>query len=265
MQFKTLEEKCLYYRELTDFRLLPNQYVLVMLDGKNFSNKVKSKFKKPFDDDFIEMMNKTVQYLCEKIQGCKFGYVQSDEISLLITDMTEENSCLFYNGRLCKLQSIIASMATAKFNQLMAIYHHNNGSEIDESLPMYEFDCKAWNVPNKNEAFAWFLYRQKDCIRNSKQQFSQAYACHKELLNKTAEEQINYVNEQYGQSWKKLDEGKKYGRIIVEETITETRYVEKLQKDVTYDRVRCFVKNAIVFRGNKEDFFKLSQISTLKY
>lgn len=31
MQFKNLEDKCPYYRGLSDYKLLPNSYVLVML------------------------------------------------------------------------------------------------------------------------------------------------------------------------------------------------------------------------------------------
>lgn len=39
MIFKTLEEKCNYYRSLTDYKLLPNGYIVVMLDGRSFSKK----------------------------------------------------------------------------------------------------------------------------------------------------------------------------------------------------------------------------------
>ena len=38
------------------------------------------------DKSFIGMMNETAKFLCENIQGAKFAYVQSDEISLLLTD-----------------------------------------------------------------------------------------------------------------------------------------------------------------------------------
>lgn len=31
-------------------------------------------------------MNETALYLCNNVQGCKFAYVQSDEISLILTD-----------------------------------------------------------------------------------------------------------------------------------------------------------------------------------
>ena len=201
MYFKTLEQKCLYYRGLTDYKLLPNSYVIVMLDGKNFSRLVKNKFKKPFDDDFISMMNETAKYVCENVQGCKFAYIQSDEISLVLTDFDTPTTDTFFGNRLCKMQSIIASLATAKFNQLMFQYklkkHDYERTKEDSDLSLYDiddainfigeqdlfqFDCKCWNVPSINDVFAWFLYRQIDCVRNSKQQAAQAYLPHKKLL-----------------------------------------------------------------------------------
>ena len=74
MHFNTLKEKCEYYRGLGDYRLLPNSYVVIMLDGRSFSKKVKNKFDKPFDRKFVEAMNETMKYLCENIQGAMFGY-----------------------------------------------------------------------------------------------------------------------------------------------------------------------------------------------
>ena len=85
---------------------------------------VKNKFNKPFDKDFINMMNDTAKYLCSKVQGTHLAFVQSDEITLVIKKQTEKSD-IFFNGRLCKMQSIIASLATSKFNQLMTLYDYN--------------------------------------------------------------------------------------------------------------------------------------------
>ena len=212
MNFKTLKEKGEYYRSLTDYRLLPNSYAVIMLDGRSFSHKIKNKFKKPFDDDFVRMMNETTKYLCENIQGALCGYCQSDEIHIVISDFVksyklhedwsvaptdkEGISSAFFQYRVSKILSIVASMATSKFNQLMMDYRVSNvesdsgcaGDTVDDcrqaimSSPLYEFDCKVWNLPNANDVYAWLLYRQIDCIRNSKQQLAQTYLPHIQLL-----------------------------------------------------------------------------------
>lgn len=234
MQFKTLEDKCLYYRSLSDYKLLPNSYVIVMLDGRSFSHMVKNKFQKPFDDDFIGMMNETAKYVCKNVQGCKFAYVQSDEITLVLTDFDTPTTDAFFSNRLCKMQSIIASLATSKFNQLMIAYHFDKLYGENEclemtandvackvhSLPVYQFDCKCWNVPTYNDVFAWILYRQNDCIKNSKQQTAQTYLPHKELLGKNTDEQITLLKESNGIDWNAFVNHLKYGRFIWKEAKT---------------------------------------------
>lgn len=234
MQFKNLEDKCLYYRGLTDYRLLPNSYVLVMVDGRSFSHLVKNKFQKPFDDEFIRMMNETAEYVCKNVQGCKFAYVQSDEISFVLTDFDTPTTDAFFSNRLSKMQSIIASLATARFNQLMMCYQLNKhtydedeiglfGSNdclrLIENSQLYQFDCKCWNVPNYNDVFAWLLYRQNDCLKNSKQQTAQTYLPHKELLGKNTDEQIALLKDTKNIDWNDFSNDRKYGRFIWKEEV----------------------------------------------
>ena len=237
MYFKSLEDKMLYYRSLSDYKLLPNSYVICMLDGRSFSKLIKNKFKKPFDDDFIQMMNETAEYLCENVEGCKFGYVQSDEISLLISDNDTPLTDSFFKYRLCKIQSILASMAASKFNQLMFKYlYRKDNTIIDkiDTIKLVEFDCKAWNVPSFNDAYAWFLYRQNDCIKNSKQQTAQTYLPHQQLHGLVTDEQIKLLKETKNVDWNLLSDDKKYGRFISKKTLTkscivkgETKFVER--------------------------------------
>lgn len=219
MKFETLEDRMNYYRGMTDYKLMPGSYVLIMLDGRSFSKKIKKAFSLPFDDDFIDIMNQTAQHLCKNIEGCKFAYVQSDEISLIVTDFDTPTTDSWFGYRLSKILSISASLATSKFNQLMSIrklksHVYINPDEAISEMPLYEFDCKAWNVPSENDVFAWFLHRQLDCIRNSKQQASQTYLPKKSLLNLTTDQQCDLLKDTHGISWSEYKEGEKYGRFI---------------------------------------------------
>ena len=179
-----------------------------MIDGRSFSKLIKNKYTKPFDPEFINLMNKTAEHVIAKIQGCKFAYVQSDEISFYI-DSRGAESTPFFEYRICKLLSIIPSMATGMFNKLRL--------QKDPNAPLCEFDCKVWNVPTNNDVFAWFLYRQNDCIRNSKSQAAQTYLPHKELMNLNVDQQIEKLNSQIGIDWNAYDPGMKYGRFIWKE------------------------------------------------
>ena len=211
MKFETLEDKCLYYRGLNDNRLMACSNVIIMLDGRSFSKKVKNKFERPFSKTFMNMMNETARYLCQNISNARLAFVQSDEISILVKD---ENGDPFFSNRLCKILSICASMASAKFNLLANIEYLKEHDTLDEDTPMYEFDCKAWNVPNDNDAFAWFLYRQNDCVRNSKQQLVQTYINGHDLIGLKTNEQVELLKKEKGIDWNSCTDEEKRGRII---------------------------------------------------
>lgn len=254
MIFKSLKEKYNYYRNLTDYRLLPNGYIMVMLDGRSFSKKIKNNFKRPFDETFINLMNETAKYVCEKVSGCKLAYVQSDEINLVLYDDFEKDP--FFGNRLCKLQSIIASIATSKFNQLAIIeaLKDNNCSKdgvinMIANSSLYEFDCKVWNVPNVNYAFAGILYRQNDCVRNSKEAVAQNYFSHKTLHGKKTEEQIELVKEFFGVNWYNyFTRGEQYGRLIIRRKIKYLPLGENLS---TYERDEWNILEALPFNVEK--------------
>lgn len=244
MKFENLEERMLYYRQLSDHKLMPGTPVIMMLDGRSFSKIIKKKFTRPFDADFIEMMNETARYLMQNMPNCKFAYVQSDEISLFLSDYENISSDSFFSYRLCKMQSIAASLASAKFNQLLTMYHlkewarENEKVELDDvngiigKQKLIEFDCRAWNVPTENDAYAWFLYRQYDCIRNSKQQTAQTYLSHKSLLGLDTDKQVEKLKKEKNINWYELPQGQKFGRFIYK--VTEQHHNE--EHDVDYER-----------------------------
>ena len=254
----TLKEKSYFYQKRRDYQINPNDYILVHIDGRSFSKMVKNKFEKPFSYDFITMMNKTAVYLCENIQGAQLAYVQSDEITLLLKKATPESD-IFFGGRLCKMHSIISSLATAKFNQLMFQYKlqkFNSNNVTDESLienrdyvkfigeqQLFQFDCKVWDVPTSNEAMSWFLFRNIDCVRNSKQQTAQTYLPHKVLMGKNTDEQIRLLFDKEGIDGNKFDDGVKYGRLIIRENVEYTR--EENGKTISFNRSKWNIKNGM--------------------
>ena len=223
-RFENLEDRMLFYRGRHEQHLPRNSYVMIMCDGRSFSQKIKKKFKQPFDSVFIDAMNDTCAYLCSQIQGAVCGYVQSDEISIFLTDVQSPESTLFYDGRLVKLLSIVPSIATSFFNKRMMEYSINsifNESDIKKAIseaPLYQFDCKCWDLPSLNDVMGWFLFRSIDCSRNSKNQAAQTYLSHKELLGKHTDEQIELLKEKKGIDWHtEYNDGEKYGRIIFKE------------------------------------------------
>ena len=236
MEDMTLKDKCYFYQKRRNYSVDTDKYVIAHIDGRSFSKMIKNKFEKPFDEQFVYLMNETACYLASNVQGVQFAYVQSDEISLIIKK-TEPDGDIFFGGRLCKMQSIIASLATAKFNQLMTVYNITKNNyfftkedtadtiydivdavDVITNSPLYQFDCKVWDVDNANDVMAWLLFRNIDCIRNSKQQTAQTYLSHKELVGLHTDEQIALLNERHGTDWNRYKDGLKYGRFVYRES-----------------------------------------------
>lgn len=65
----------------------------------------------------MKAMQETMRYLCKNIQGCVFGYTQSDEITLILIDYQKLDSDAWFGYEVQKICSISASMATMAFNR----------------------------------------------------------------------------------------------------------------------------------------------------
>lgn len=74
-----------YYENISKTKLTRRIPVAIRIDGKAFHSFTHN-FHRPFDGVLMESMRQTMQYLCENIQGCVFGYCQSDEITLILID-----------------------------------------------------------------------------------------------------------------------------------------------------------------------------------
>lgn len=91
-----------FYESVPKTKLLRRTPVAIRIDGKAFHSFTRG-MKKPFDFILIESMQKTMQYLCENIQGCVLGYTQSDEITLLLIDYKRLNSDAWFDYEVQKM------------------------------------------------------------------------------------------------------------------------------------------------------------------
>ena len=190
------------YENISKTRLMRRTPVALRLDGKAFHTFTRG-FKKPFDDILVETMQETMKYLCENIQGCVFGYTQSDEITLILIDYQTFETQAWFDYEVQKMCSIAASMATIKFNQIFTKQVHKEGKRLyteylEEKDASYidsleramnkgaMFDCRAFNIP-KEEVANLIYWRQLDAIRNSIQMVGQANFPHKQLHGKSCE------------------------------------------------------------------------------
>lgn len=91
--------------------------VALRMDGKAFKHFTEN-FKKPYDRLFRDTMQETMLNLCQSIQGCVFGYTQSDEITLILVDYETISQEAWFNYEIQKMVSTAASMTTMYFNKI---------------------------------------------------------------------------------------------------------------------------------------------------
>ena len=200
-----------YYENRAKTYLVRRIPVILRVDGKAFHSFTKG-LKKPFDEILMKAMWNTMLDLCKNIQGCVFGYTQSDEITLVLKDYKKLTSDAWFDYSVQKLCSISASMATLYFNtnfiQLTSNYFQH---EILEDNKYYDtickcidkgalFDSRCFNIP-KEDVTNCILWRQQDATRNSIQSVGQYYFIHKELNGKSCNEIRDMLFTQKGVNW----------------------------------------------------------------
>lgn len=178
-------------------------YTIIRLDGKAFHTFTKG-MKKPYDEDFIKCMDETTLYLCKNVQGCKLAYTQSDEISLLLTDFETITTDAWFDGQVQKIVSVAASMATVKFNDYLT-----NFNRIFEKFAM--FDARVFTIPDYTEVENYFIWRQKDAVRNSISMHAQSLYSHKALHGASQKKMHEMIHDK-GENWNDLPDGFKRGR-----------------------------------------------------
>lgn len=163
-----------------------NQPICVRLDGKAFHTYTKG-LKRPYDERLSKAMVDTMNYLVEKTDA-RMGYTQSDEITLVYFK-TAPHQQTYFGSRVQKLNSVLASMATAKFN-------HEANKNIPEKADVFAFfDCRVWNVPTLQDVADVMIWRQDDAIKNSVSMAAHAEFGDKKILGKNSKEKIDMLKE----------------------------------------------------------------------
>ena len=217
----------------TKIKLMPQLPLYARIDGRSFHTFCRG-LKKPFCYELVETMQEVTKFLVAETHA-QLGYVQSDEISLCWLDPSKAP----FDGKLFKLQSVLASLATSKFvNYIYKKYSEIFSSEItdDENIKSWtllgekcqkiipSFDCRVFQLPNEMELANTFVWREIDAVRNSVSMLAQANFSHKELQGKDRKAMITMLEEK-GIRWNELRDDLKRGayfkRVLIEKELDD--------------------------------------------
>jgi tRNA(His) guanylyltransferase len=198
--------------------------VILRIDGKGFHGVTRG-CDKPFDDHLMGLMNATAMRLCSEAQGAVFGFVQSDEISILLHNYRRLQSEAWFDNEVQKLVSVSAGIAAGFFSR--------------EWTAPVAFDARAFVLP-ESEVCNYFIWRQQDATRNSVQMATRAVYSHREVDEKNTSEMQEMLHAK-GINWNDYPVGCKRGRAIVRQTFehegaTRHRWIVEPPPIFTADR-----------------------------
>jgi tRNA(His) 5'-end guanylyltransferase len=227
------------YENRYRFYLTRRTPVILRIDGKCFHTLLKN-VEKPFDNLFSDCMKETAIKLCEEITGARCAYLQSDEISILITDFQRLKTQAWFDYNIQKMSSVGASIATFAFIEEYYAGHYL-------PLPDTFFDCRVFNIP-KEEVVNYFVWRQKDWISNSVQMLVRTYYSHEECQGmhvSTLHEMLHKKEV----NWADLEHRWKNGRFIYLDQKDRNKFVEIPSPIFTDSATRQHIEEVLMEAG----------------
>lgn len=211
----TLTERMKTHEDTTRHTLPARAYTILRVDGRAFHSFLRHA-DKPFDEAVMAAMDATAAALCADIAGAQYAYTQSDEVSVLITDFGKTDTQQWFGGVVQKIVSVAASTATVAFNTEYG--EHYDGANAT-------FDARVFTLPTATEVANYFLWRQRDALRNSVSMAARAEFSHRELHG-VSTDQARALLRTRGIDFDTYPAGARHGRLCTrttrEETVTYT-------------------------------------------
>lgn len=228
-QNDSLGDRMKFYEERYSpqlFKLLP---VLARMDGRSFHTFTNGLFR-PFDERLSKLMIEVTKYLVHTTNA-RCGYTQSDEITLVWQTDDPEGE-IFFGGKLQKMISIIGSLTTLRFNQLLPQFL----PEKKDESPV--FDSRVWEVPVEYEAANTFIWREQDATRNSIQMAGQANFSHAELQGVSCNQIQEKLFQERGINWNDYPSYFKRGTYVRRRVLERKCTVQELSELPPYHHAR---------------------------
>lgn len=165
------------FEAVSNEMLLPNVWVVIRVDGKNFSQFTRvHQYQKPIDHGAIHLMNTCALNVMRAFPEVLMCYGQSDELNFLLARDTN-----LFNRRTSKLNSLFASLVASNFvmhwngtmnTQLGAttnLIDNENGNNSDKDRQLQyapAFDSRCIAFPTISSMKDYFRWRQEDAFVN---------------------------------------------------------------------------------------------------
>lgn len=151
-----------------------------------------------------------------------------------------------FDGRLFKLTSVLASMATVSF-VLNCMKYPKLKEKVENLKP--NFDCRVFQLPNMIELANAFVWRENDAARNAVSMVAQANFSHKELQGKSTAEMNEMLFQEKGINFNDIKPFLKRGSYFKRVNVMKVLDEETLSKIPTDKRP----ENNMVMRSEVQE------------
>lgn len=243
--YTALGDRMKRYEAVPFTSLTPRMPMIIRVDGRAFhtyTRRFKRQVESPWSPYIRDGMTAAAQALLHEISGAKIAYLQSDEISILVTDYDSLNTQPWFDKVAQKICSITAAIATAEFNQKMLAIEMSEQTVTAErpgrmtftiEFPqLATFDSRCFVVPH-HDVCNYFIWRQRDAEKNSVSMLAQRHFSPKQLHGKSGADKQDMLMLEKGVNWNDCEVWQKRGWCVERKAVTMT-YAEFVAKGGTF-------------------------------
>ncbi|NWJ09643.1 THG1 guanylyltransferase, partial [Crypturellus undulatus] len=148
-----------YVRDFeADDALLPNCWIVVRLDGRNFHRFAEQhEFKKPNDDRALHLMTKCAETVMQELEDIAIAYGQSDEYSFVFKKKSK-----WFKRRASKFMTHVVSQFASSY-----VFYWKDYFKDQRLLYPPGFDGRIVLYPSNQNLKDYLSWRQADCHINN--------------------------------------------------------------------------------------------------
>ena len=164
----------------------PRMPIIVRIDGRAFHTYTKGLIKPYHPELHLSMIYAMRLLMLDIGSTIVLGYTQSDEASIFIHTYNKFDTESWFGGEKFKIETVCSSIFTSQFNHQF---------KLDK---LASFDARAFVLP-KEEVYNYFLWRQRDCVRNAVLSYAKHKFGHTRIQNKNVTQLIDMIGPEWGQ------------------------------------------------------------------
>ncbi|KAF7312467.1 Thg1 domain-containing protein [Mycena indigotica] len=240
------------YETATDIQLPADKPAIIRIDGHAFSTFTRG-FEKPFDERIHTAMAATASDLLAHFPAATVAYTNSDEITLVFPNGVKE-----FKGRVAKLGSLAAGLASARFNHHLV--HTCTKPVPPEKVGTAHFDARAFTLPSVDEVLHNLIWRAKiDGRRNSISGFGRSFFTTKQLHGLGSNAIVEKVLSEKGiDYWTSTPTWARYGTTVKREKFLGTGVDGLTGEPVTMTRTRMKMQDTQWWEFNEDNLLLIT-------